>query len=78
MHIPPWHWFRAAPLSTDATLSGLILSGIDLGAFDSATTGYTASVANDVDETTVTPTTNDDGASYVVKLGGVTDRAIAF
>ena len=65
---------RAAPLSTDATLSGLILSGIDLGAFDSATTGYTASVANDVDETTVTPTTNDDGASYVVKLGGVTDE----
>ena len=64
---------RAAPLSTDATLSGLILSGIDLGAFDSATTGYTASVANGVDETTVTPTTNDDGATYKVKLGGVAD-----
>ena len=59
--------------STDATLSGLELSGIDFGAFDSATTGYTASVANDVDETTVTPTTNDDGATHAIKLGGVTD-----
>ena len=64
---------RAEPLSTDATLIGLTLSGIDFGAFDSATTGYTASVANDVDETTVTPTTNDDGATYVVKLDGVAD-----
>ena len=64
---------RAAPPSTDATLSGLALTGVDIGTFDSATTGYTASVANDVDETTVTPTTTDDGATYVVKLGGVTD-----
>ena len=64
---------RAAPPSTDATLSGLALTGVDIGAFDSATTGYAASVANGVDETTVTPTTTDDGATYVVKLGGVTD-----
>ena len=64
---------RAAPSSTDATLSGLTLSGIDIGAFDSASTGYTASVPNDVDETTVTPTTNDDGATYEVKVGGVAD-----
>ena len=63
----------ATRLSTDATLSGLSLSGVNIGAFDPATTGYTASVANDVTQTTVTPTTNDDGASYVVKLGGVTD-----
>ena len=63
----------AAPPSTEATLSGLTLSGIDFGAFDPATTEYAASVANDVDETTVTPTTNDDGATYVVKLGGVED-----
>ena len=62
---------RAEPLSTDATLSGLELSGIDFGAFDPATTGYTASVANGVDETTVTPTTNDGGAIYAIKLGGV-------
>ena len=65
---------RAEPPSTDATLSGLTLSGINFGAFDSATTGYTASVANDVDETTVTPTTNDDGATYVVKLGSAVDN----
>ena len=65
---------RAGPeVSTDATLSGLTLSGIDFGAFNSATTGYTASVANDVAETTVTPTTNDDGATYEIKLGGVAD-----
>ena len=64
---------RAAPSSTDATLSGLILSGIDFGAFDSATTGYTASVANDVTQTTVTPTTNDGGATYAIELGGVAD-----
>ena len=64
---------RAEPPSTDATLKGLALSGVDIGAFDPATTGYTASVANDVTQTTVTPTINDDGATYVVKLGGVTD-----
>ncbi len=61
------------PLSTDATLSGLELSGVDFGTFDPATTGYTAGVANDVPETTVTATVNDDGASYTVKLEGVAD-----
>ena len=63
----------APPLSADATLSGLILSGVNFGNFDSATTGYIASVANDVTQTTVTPTTNGDGATYEIKLGGVTD-----
>ena len=57
----------------DATLSNLELSGVNFGTFDSATTGYSASVANDVTTTTVTPTVNDDGATYVVKLGGVAD-----
>ncbi len=63
---------EAATPSTDAVLSGLALSGITL-AFDPDTTGYTASVSNDVDETTVTPATNDDWATYVIKLGGVAD-----
>ena len=63
----------APPLSTDAALSGLTLSGVDIGAFDPATTEYAASVANDVDETTVTPSVNDDGAVYAVKLDGVAD-----
>ena len=65
---------RAAPaLSNDATLSGLALSGVDFGAFDPATTEYAADVDNGVSETTVTPTLNDDGAAYAVKLDGVAD-----
>ena len=63
-----------ALLSGDATLHGLVLSGVDIGTFDPATTGYTASVANDVTETTVTPTVNHDGATYVVKLNGAADE----
>ena len=64
---------RAAALSTDATLSGLTLSGIDFGAFASGTTSYSAQAANSVSQTTVTPAVNHSGASYVIKLGGVTD-----
>ena len=64
---------RAEPLSTDATLRGLTLSGVDFGAFDPAVTEYAADVANDVSETTVTATTHDDGATYAIKRGGVTD-----
>ena len=60
------------PLSTDATLRSLMLSGVDV-TFDAAVTQYTAAVANAVTETTVTPTANDDGATFVVKLGGVAD-----
>ena len=59
--------------SIDATLSGLTLSGIDFGTFASSTESYTASVANSVSQTTVTPTVNDSGASYVIKIGGVED-----
>ena len=47
---------RAEPPSTDATLSGLTLSGIDFGTFASGTTSYSAQVANTVSQTTVTPT----------------------
>ena len=64
---------RAAPPSTDATLSALTLSGVDFGTFDSTTTSYTGQVANSVTQTTITPTVNDSGASYVIKLGGVED-----
>ena len=59
--------------STDATLSGLSLSDVNFGTFASGTTRYSALVANSVSQTTVTPTVNDSGASYVIKLGGVTD-----
>ena len=59
--------------SSDATLSGLTLSNVDFGTFASGTTEYTASVANRVTETTVTPTVNHSEAGYVIKLGGVED-----
>ena len=64
---------RAESPSTDATLSALTLSGIDFGTYASGTTSYTASVTNSVSQTTVTPTVNHSEASYVIKLGGVTD-----
>ena len=64
---------EAATPSTDAALSGLTLSGVDIGTFDPATTEYDADVGHDVDETTVTPATNDDRATYVIKLDGVAD-----
>ena len=64
---------RAEPPSTDASLSALTLSGVAFGTFTSGTTSYTAQVANSVSQTTVTPTVNDSGASYVIKLGAVVD-----
>ena len=62
-----------APLSSDATLSALTLSEVDFGTFASDTETYTAEVVNDPTETTVTPTVNHSGATYVIKIGGVTD-----
>ena len=64
---------RAAPPSTDATLSALTLSGVNFGTFAPGTTSYTARVANGVTRTAVRPTVNHSGASYVIRLGGVTD-----
>ena len=64
---------RAEPLSTDATLNALELSGVSIGTFDPAATRYAASVANDVTGTTVTLTKSHDGATYVIKLGGAED-----
>ena len=60
------------PISNDATLSALALSGVDI-TFSTATTTYTASVPATTTQTTVTPTTNHDSATYHVKLGGVVD-----
>ena len=60
-------------LSNDATLSALSLSGVNIGAFTSGDTYYTASVGDSVTETTVSATTNHSEASYEVKLGGVVD-----
>ena len=60
--------------SNDATLSGLTLSGVDFGTFASGTITYTASVDSGVTETTVTPTPNHSGSSYVIKRDGETDE----
>ena len=54
------------PLSDDATLSSLTLSGIDIGTFDSATPGYAASVDSAVSSTRVTAEPNDTAASVVI------------
>ena len=53
-------------VSTDATLSALSLgTGVTLSpTFDADTYAYTASVANSVDEVTVTPTTTDSDATF--------------
>ena len=58
--------------SSDATLSSLTLSVGELDpAFDSATLMYTATVAHDVTETTVTATPTDSNASVaIVYLAG--------
>ena len=56
-----------AVLSADANLSSLTISvGTLSPEFDAATLGYTTNVANDVTSTTVTPDTNNDGASVTV------------
>ena len=59
------------PQSSDATLSGLTLSGVSLNEpFDSATTSYTADVGRtEPASTTVTATPTDAGATAVIKLG---------
>ena len=64
----------APPPSTDATLSDLVLSDVALNpTFSSTTEEYTASVANGVASTTVTPTLNDAGASYAIELDDAAD-----
>ena len=64
-------------VSTDATLSALSLgTGVTLDpSFDSDTYSYTASVANSVDEVTVTPTTNHGEAD--VEYLDSSDAALA-
>ncbi len=53
-------------LSSDATLSALSLSGIDIGTFSSGTTSYKAHVAHSVTSTVVTATANHSGASVLI------------
>ena len=58
---------RGASPSSDATLGALALSGVDIGAFASATTVYGASVGNDVESTTVTATPSHAGAGVEIE-----------
>ena len=74
---------RAAPatLSTNADLSGLTISAGTLPTFAAATENYAVSVGNDVASITLTPTTNNDGATLTVDgtavTSGATSAAIA-
>ena len=57
----------APPASSDASLSGLSLSGVTLSpTFAGDTVSYTASVANGVSSTTVTATKNQAAATVVI------------
>ena len=60
-------------ISSDASLSGLSLSGMDFGTFSTSTTSYSAAVGNGVANTTVTPTPTHAKSGYVIKLNGITD-----
>ena len=55
------------PLSSDATLSGLTLTGAPF-AFDQTIESYEVSVGHEVEQTTITAETNDEAASYEVAL----------
>ncbi len=55
-----------APASDDASLASLALSEGDIGPFDPDTTGYSASVAEDVSSTTVTATPGDPDAGVTI------------
>ena len=62
-------------VSSDASLSGLALSGVTLSpTFAAETTEYTASVGNEVAETTVTAVVAGEGAAHVIKVDGVADQ----
>ena len=61
---------RAVPsLSDDATLSGLSLTGVEIGTFASGTTAYTADVDHDVETTTVTATATHAGGTVSIAAG---------
>ena len=55
-----------AALSSDASLSSLSFSGIDIGTFESSKTSYEADVLNSFSETTLSYTTSDAGAKVTV------------
>ena len=66
----------AAPLSEDATLRTLSLSGADIGAFSPDTTVYAASVAHEVASTTVTVTATHSAATVSIAPGPEVSLAV--
>ena len=50
------------PVSTDATLSGLVLSDVEIGEFDSETTSYTGTATAELESRTVEATPSDENA----------------
>ncbi len=63
-------------LSSDATLSALSLSGIEIGTFSAAVTAYRASVGHAVATTTVTATANHSGARVSIDPGSEVNLAL--
>ena len=67
--------FKVVAASSDATLSGLVLTDASSNAitliptFVATTKSYTASVTNHVDEVTIVPTVNDSSANYEIQDG---------
>ena len=66
----------AAPLSEDATLRTLSLSGVDIGAFSADSTAYAASVAHEVASTTVTATASHSAAKVTIEPGSEVNLAV--
>ena len=66
----------AAPLSEDATLRTLSLSGVDIGAFAADTTAYAASVAHEVASTTLTATASHSAAVVTIAPGSEVSLAV--
>ena len=67
--IRPSDRLRGQPDEADATLSGLGLSGIDIGLFATDTTAYAAVVGHDVTSTIVTATATHAAASVAISPG---------
>ena len=63
-------------VSHDATLGGLSLSGIEIGAFSGAVTSYRASVEHAVATTTVTATATHSAATVSIEPGSEVSLAV--
>ena len=66
----------AAPLSEDAALRTLSLSGADIGAFSPDSTAYAASVAHEVASTTVTAAASHSAAKVTIAPGSEVSLAV--